>query len=46
VGCELAETIHCINGTKKDFRLVVNREVGQGEPFGEKGPHIFAMERR
>jgi hypothetical protein len=26
-GYELAETVHCMNGTKKAFRLVVKREI-------------------
>ena len=40
VGCgyELAETVHCMNETKKAFRLVVKREVRrQGELFEVKG---------
>jgi hypothetical protein len=33
-GYELAETVHCMNETKKAFRLVIKREVRrQGELF-------------
>jgi hypothetical protein len=40
-GFELAETVHCMNETKKAFRLVVKREVRrQGELF-EKGGQYF-----
>jgi len=40
-GYELAETVHCMNGTKKAFRLVVKRERRrQGELF-EKGGQYF-----
>ncbi len=40
-GYELAETVHCMNETKKAFRLVVKREVRrQGELF-EKGGQYF-----
>ncbi len=44
VGCgyELGETIHCMNGTKKAFRLVVKRELRrQGELFEAKGVPYF-----
>ena len=40
-GYEIAETVHCMNGTKKAFRLVIKREVRrQGELF-EKGEQYF-----
>jgi len=40
-GYELAETVHCMNGTKKAFRLVIKRERRrQGELF-EKGGQYF-----
>jgi hypothetical protein len=40
-GHEIAETVHCINQTKKAFRLVVKRGVRrQGELF-EKGEQCF-----
>jgi hypothetical protein len=40
-GYEIAETVHCMNGTKKAFRLVIKREVRrQGELF-EKGGQYF-----
>jgi len=40
-GHQLAETVHCMNETKKAFRLVVKREVRrQGELF-EKGGQYF-----
>jgi hypothetical protein len=44
VGCgyELAETVHCMNGTKKAFRLVVKRETRrQGELFEEEGKYFY-----
>ena len=44
VGCgyELAETVHCMNETKKAFRLVVKRELRrQGELFEVKGVAYF-----
>ena len=44
VGCgyELAETVHCMNETKKAFRLVVKRELRrQGELFEVKGVPYF-----
>ena len=41
-GYELAETVHCMNGTKKAFRLVVKREIRrQGELFEVKGVPYF-----
>jgi hypothetical protein len=40
-GYEIAETVHCMNQTKKAFRLVIKREVRrQGELF-EKGGQYF-----
>jgi hypothetical protein len=40
-GYELAETVHCMEKTKKAFRLVIKREVRrQGELF-EKGGQFF-----
>jgi hypothetical protein len=40
-GYEIAETVHCMNETKKAFRLVIKREVRrQGEIF-EKGGQYF-----
>ena len=44
VGCgyELAETVHCMNETKKAFRLVVKRGIRrQGELFEVKGAPYF-----
>jgi hypothetical protein len=44
VGYELTETIHCMNGTKKDFRLVVNVKVRrQREPFEGKVAVYFCV---
>ena len=41
-GYELAETVHCMNETKKAFRLVVKREIRrQGELFEVKGVPYF-----
>jgi len=41
-GYEIAETIHCMNQTKKAFRLVVKREVrGQGELFEKGGKYFY-----
>ena len=41
-GHELAETVHCMNGTKKAFRLVVKREFWrQGELFEKEGPYFY-----
>jgi hypothetical protein len=43
-GYELAETVHCMNGTKKAFRLVVKREIRrQRDLFEGKGGPIFIM---
>jgi len=41
-GYELAETVHCMNQTKKAFRLVVKREVRrQGELFEKEGQYFY-----
>ena len=41
-GYELAETVHCMNKTKKAFRLVIKREMRrQGELFEEKEGQYF-----
>jgi hypothetical protein len=41
-GYELAETVHCMNGTKRAFRLVVKREIRrQGELFEKEGPYFY-----
>jgi hypothetical protein len=41
-GYELAETVHCMNGTKKAFRLVVKRESRrQGELFEKEGQYFY-----
>ena len=41
-GYELAETVHCMNGTKKAFRLVVKRELWrQGILFEKGGPYFY-----
>ena len=41
-GHELAETVHCMNETKKAFRLVVKREVRrQGELFEKEGQYFY-----
>ena len=41
-GYEIAETVYCMNETKKAFRLVVKREVRrQGELFEERGGSYF-----
>ena len=41
-GDELAETVHCMNETKKAFRWVVKRwGVRQGELFEEGGPYCY-----
>ncbi len=41
-GYELAETVHCMNETKKAFRLVVKRERRrQGELFEKEGPYFY-----
>jgi hypothetical protein len=44
VGCgyELGETVHCMNETKRAFRLVVKRwGVRQGELFEKEGPYFY-----
>jgi len=44
VGCgyELSETVHCMNETKKAFRLVVKREMRrQGELFEKEGSYFY-----
>jgi hypothetical protein len=41
-GYELAETVHCMNETKKAFRLVVKRGIRrQGELFEKGGPYFY-----
>ena len=41
-GYELAETVHCMNETKKAFRLVVKRESRrQGELFEKEGKYFY-----
>jgi hypothetical protein len=41
-GYELAETVHCMNETKKAFRLVVKREIWrQGELFEKEGQYFY-----
>jgi hypothetical protein len=41
-GYELAETVHCMNETKKAFRLVVKREIRrQGELFEKEGQYFY-----
>ena len=41
-GYELGETVHCMRGTKKAFRLVVRREVRrQGELFEKEGQYFY-----
>lgn len=41
-GYELAETVHCMNETKKAFRLVVKRGIRrQGELFEEEGQYFY-----
>ncbi len=41
-GYELAETVHCMNGTKKAFRLVVKRERRrQGDLFEKEGQYFY-----
>ncbi len=40
-GYELAETVHCMNGTKKAFRLVVKREIRRQRELFEKGEQYF-----
>ena len=39
-GYEMAETVHCMNQTKKAFRLVIKREVRrQGDLFEKEEPY-------
>jgi hypothetical protein len=41
-GYELAETVHCMNETKKAFRLVVKRQIRrQGELFEKEGQYFY-----
>ena len=41
-GYEIAETVHCMNETKRAFRLVVKRWVRrQGELFEKGGPYFY-----
>jgi hypothetical protein len=41
-GYELAETVHCMNETKKAFRLVVKRGIRrQGELFEKEGQYVY-----
>jgi hypothetical protein len=41
-GYEIGETVHCMNETKKAFRLVVKRWVPkQGELFEKGGPYFY-----
>ena len=41
-GYEVAETVHCMNETKKAFRLVIKRELRrQGELFEGKDGRYF-----
>jgi hypothetical protein len=41
-GYELAETIHCMNETKKAFRLVIKRQMRrQGELFEKVGQYFY-----
>jgi len=41
-GDELAETVHCMNETKRAFRLVIKREVRrQGELFEGEGRYFY-----
>jgi hypothetical protein len=41
-GYELAETVHCMNETKKAFRLVVKREIRrQGGLFEKEGQYFY-----
>jgi len=41
-GYELGEMVHCMNGTKKAFRLVVKREIRrQGELFEREGRYFY-----
>jgi len=42
-GYELAETVHCMNGTKKAFRLVVKREMRRQRDLfeGKEGQYFY-----
>jgi len=41
-GYEVGETVHCMNETKKAFRLVVKREIRrQGELFEKEGQYFY-----
>lgn len=41
-GYEVAETVHCMNETKKAFRLVVKRSIRrQVELFDQEGPYVY-----
>ena len=42
-GYELAKTVHCMNGTKKVFRLVVKREKRRQRDLfeGKEGPYFY-----
>lgn len=41
-GYELAETVNCMNQTKKAFRLVIEREIRrQRELFGKEGQYFY-----
>jgi hypothetical protein len=42
-GYELAETVHCMNGTKKAFRLVVKREIRRQRDLfeGKEGQYFY-----
>lgn len=42
-GHQLAETVHCMNGTKKAFRLVVKREIRRQRDLfeGKEGPYFY-----
>jgi hypothetical protein len=41
-GYELAETVHCMNETKKAFRLVIKREIRrQRELFEKEGQYFY-----
>jgi len=42
-GHQIAETVHCMNGTKKAFRLVVKREIRRQRDLfeGKEGPYFY-----
>jgi hypothetical protein len=40
-GYELGETVHCMNGTKRAFRLVIKRERRRQRELFEKGEQYF-----